>query len=152
MSKWNNPWDFPVPALGPGVIEADQMLAENVHNAMVNAGSNFIPLNNPPDEQYSSPRAFQTALINYAVDLKHGFSARKFAPPDWDAVKAGFAAADAGIEFLKNLPERLGDDNARSIYDVWTNSPVVAKPVVDPKVTGSDAAPFSPIFGGKQQS
>lgn len=147
--SWKNYWDFPIPVLSPDVEEADQMLAQNIHAAMVNAGSNFIPASGTPDEQYSSPQAFTEAILTYAVYLKHGFTERRFASADWDPIKQGFKAVNAGLDFLKQIPERQGDPNARSVYDAWTGVPAT-KPT--PNVsTGPDAAPFSPIFGGKQQ-
>ena len=148
--SWKNYWDFPVPALGPGVEEADQMLAQNIHNAMVNAGSNFIPLSGKPDEQYSTPQAFTESILGYAVYLKHGFTGRQYASADWDPIHQGFLAVNAAFDFMKQIPERQGDDNARSVYDVWTE--VTAPPApVNNTDSGPNAAPFSPIFGGKQQ-
>jgi hypothetical protein len=155
MSQWKNPWDFPVPALAPGVEEADQMLAENIHAAMVNAGSNFLAAK--PDEQYSSPQAFTENILSYAVYLKHGYTQRQYASPDWDPIKAGFKAAYAGLDFLKSLAVNAGDPNTVSIYDAWVAGTGQAfgghlpEPTGDGfnTSTGPSAGPGGILGGGK---
>lgn len=118
MTDWKKASDFPLPNFGDN--PAEYMLAFDVRSNLLNAGLNFLRVD--PDPQFVSPRAYQMSMVRQAVGLTQNNFAVKYAPPTWDAVAAGFAAADSAFDWLKHLPVNLGGlENTASIYDAWVS-------------------------------
>ncbi len=152
-TDWRKPYDYPLP--DPNVNMANYMLAYAVRTDLLNANPNFLP--QPGMEmgpQYANPQAYLENMIGYAVSLTQNNFSVKYAPPNWNAVGAGFVAAYSCFDWLKHLPVRQGDDNAPSVYAAWLDPSLRVPGAVAPTPpdtglhpeTGQSAAPANTIL------
>lgn len=148
---WKHPWDYPLPDFATN--PAEYMLAYDVRSNLQNASLNFLRVD--PDPQFANPQAYLMNMVREAVGLTQNNFAVKYAPPGWDAVKAGFDAAYSCFDFLKQLPVNAGDEKTVSIYDAWvakTGQLYGGHPVAPLANSGVSAGPETvapgTIFGG----
>ena len=130
--NWLKPWDYPLP--DPAKNMAEYMLAYAVRADLQNADANFLSGNMGP--QYDNPQAYLENMIAYAFSLTQNNFAVKYAPLNWNAVKAGFAAANSCFDWLKQLPIRQGDENSPSVYAAWIDPNLRLPGAVAPSPTG----------------
>ncbi len=122
MTDWKHYWDYPLP--DPSKVPmAEYMMAYDIRSQLANADLNFLGT----DPQYASPQAYIANMVRFAISLTQNNFAVKYAPPGWDAVAAGVAAAYSAIDYLKQLPVRQGDPDTPSVYDAWVSKSEASK-------------------------
>lgn len=114
---WLNAGAIPVPQRADYPTMADYMLAYGVHSSLMNADLNFLAAT--PDAEFASPKAYMDSLVAYAQSLLQNHFPVPYAPPDWDPVAAGKAAAMKCFDLLNQLPVNAGDPATVSVFMAW---------------------------------